>query len=148
MLYYTVAKQNHNETRWHKRKGNPGCIYHGLIENTLPMQHQAVFLHPHWGLLLDLCHTRIYISPLTARGQLSPISAFIGSCPVVKFCRDSMSGQAAAGFHLISVKSAHQRCRPEAEQEARWYSREKRRQIMTKGLSERCMDFILTHIFK
>lgn len=53
------------------------------IENTLPMQQQAAFLNRPSGFALDLCHMRIYISPLIAPGQCHPFQFFIGSCPVV-----------------------------------------------------------------
>lgn len=45
------------------------------------MQQQAAFLNRLLRLALDPCHMRVYISPQTARGLVSPISAFYWFVP-------------------------------------------------------------------
>lgn len=87
-----------------KRKSNPNCIYHGLIENTLPLQQLTAFLKQPCDLSWIYATRGIYFSTDCSRA-LSPFSVFfIGSCPCVSVCMESMSGQAAEGFRLISVK--------------------------------------------
>lgn len=86
---------------------------------------------PLW-LALDLCHMWIYIPPLTARGQCHPFQFLLVHAPAVEFCRDSMSGEAAAGFRVISVKMFESK------------KKKKKRKcpptLQTKGLRRRLTD--------
>lgn len=59
---------------------------------------------PAWWLALDRCHMWIYISPLTAPGQCHPFQLLLVHARLYNSAEASMSGQAAAGFRLISVK--------------------------------------------
>lgn len=59
---------------------------------------------PAWWLALDRCHMWIYISPLTAPGQCHPFQLLLVHARSYNSAEASMSGQAAAGFRLISVK--------------------------------------------
>lgn len=62
---------------------------------------------PAWWLALDRCHMWIYISPLTAPGQCHPFQLLLVHARSYNSAEASMSGQAAAGFRLISVKMCY-----------------------------------------